>query len=283
MCIIYIIVRGGKRMKDYFVLNNGVKIPSIALGTFKVEDGNEVINAVKWAIETGYRHIDTAAIYKNEVGVGKGIKESGIDRKKIFVTTKVWNDNQGYKSTLKAFEDSLERLGLDYIDLYLIHWPKKLNLETWRALEKLYKDGRIRAIGVSNFKIHHLKEIMENFDIIPAINQVELHPQYPQDELRKFCNKHGIVVEAWAPLMQGRIFEIELFGQLAEKYNKSISQIALRWQLQMGVLPLPKSTKKDRIINNFNIFDFEISKEDMKKIEKLKGDRIGPDPDFITF
>ncbi len=270
-------------MKDYFVLNNGVKIPSIALGTFKVEDGNEVINAVKWAIETGYRHIDTAAIYKNEVGVGKGIKESGIDRKKIFVTTKVWNDNQGYKSTLKAFEDSLERLGLDYIDLYLIHWPKKLNLETWRALEKLYKDGRIRAIGVSNFKIHHLKEIMENFDIIPAINQVELHPQHPQDELRKFCNKHGIVVEAWAPLMQGRIFEIELFGQLAEKYNKSIAQIALRWQLQMGVLPLPKSTKKDRIINNFNIFDFEISKEDMKKIEKLKGDRIGPDPDFITF
>lgn len=270
-------------MKDYFILNNGVKIPSIALGTFKVEDGKEVEDAVKWALEAGYRHIDTAAIYKNEVGVGRGIKESGVKREEIFVTTKVWNSDQGYDSTLKAFETSLERLGLDYIDLYLIHWPKALNLETWRALEKLYKDKKVRAIGVSNFKIHHLKEVMENFDIVPAINQVELHPQYPQDELRKFCNDNGIVVEAWAPLMQGKIFDIELFKELSEKYNKTIAQVALRWQLQIGVLPLPKSIKKERIISNFNIFDFEIDKDDMKKIESLKGDRIGPDPDLITF
>lgn len=266
-------------------LLNGVKIPKIGFGTFKVENGEETVSSVKEALKFGYRHIDTARIYDNEESVGLGIRESGIDRKDIFLVTKVWNSDLGYEKTKEAFYKSLERLKTDYLDLYLIHWPKEKekNLGAWKAMEELYKEGKIRAIGVSNFKIHHLKELIKEAEIMPMINQVELHPQFPQEELREFCVKNNIAIEAWGPLMQGKIFEIDLMKELAKKYGKTISQIALRWHYQLGIITIPKSIKAERIIENANIFDFEISKEDMIRIEDLKGDRIGPDPDKINF
>jgi methylglyoxal/glyoxal reductase len=273
-----------KILNESVVLRNGVKMPWLGLGTFKVPEGETVIESVKEALSFGYRHIDTAAIYKNEEGVGIGIKESGVDRKDIFLVTKLWNTDQGYDSTLRAFETSLKKLQTDYLDLYLIHWPKPLNKETWRALEKLYGDGRIKSIGVSNFKIHHLKDIMDNFEVVPMVNQVEYHPQFPQTELKEFCDMHNIVLEAWAPLMQGKIFDIPLMKELSEKYGKTISQIALRWDIQKGVVTIPKSIKAERIKENAGIFDFVISDEDMSKIETLNtGVRLGPDPDNITF
>jgi diketogulonate reductase-like aldo/keto reductase len=274
-------------MKDLLstvTLNNGVKMPWVGFGTFKVENGKTTIEAVKEALRVGYRHIDTAAVYQNEEGVGTAIKEGGVPREDIFLVSKVWNSDQGYETTLKAFETSLKKLQTDYLDLYLIHWPKALNKETWRALEKLYKEGRIKAIGVSNFKVHHLEDLMASSEIVPAVNQVEFHPQFPQDEVREFCIKHNIQLEAWGPLMQGKIFNIPLMQELAEKYGKTVSQIALRWDLQMGVVTIPKSITPERIKENSDIFDFELSKEDMDKIATLNtGERIGPDPDTITF
>ncbi|MCY6482960.1 aldo/keto reductase [Clostridium aestuarii] len=273
-----------KNIKDCTVLNNEVKMPWLGFGTFKVEDGNKIVDAVKKALEIGYSHIDTAAIYGNEAGVGQAIKESGIKREEIFLVSKVWNSEQGYESTLRAFDESLNKLNTDYLDLYLIHWPKELTKETWKALEKLYKEGRVRAIGVSNFKVHHLKELMEDAEIMPMVNQVEFHPQFPQTELIEFCKKNNIQLTAWGPLMQGKIFELPLMKELAQKYNKSIAQIALRWDLQMGVVTIPKSIKSERIKSNSEIFDFEISDEDMKRISELNtGVRIGPDPDNIDF
>lgn len=267
--------------KDYITLNNGIAIPKIGFGTFKAENGKETVNSVKWALEAGYRHIDTASIYKNEESVGQGIKESGIKRENIFLTSKLWNDDQGYENTFKAFEESLKRLNTDYLDLYLIHWPQILNLQTWRAIEELYYDKKIRAIGVSNFQEEHLIELLENCRVKPMINQIELHPQFPQEKLRSFCQKHDIAVEAWGPLMQGKIFSIPLMKELAEKYNKTIAQITLRWHYQIGVISLPKSVKKERIFSNIDIFDFEIKKEDMEKIKSLKGERIGTHPDLV--
>ena len=271
-------------IKECSTLSNGLKMPWLGFGTFKVPDGKVVEEAVKEALRLGYRHIDTAAIYKNEEGVGQAIKDSGVPREEIFLVSKVWNTDQGYESTLKAFETSLKKLQTDYLDLYLIHWPKTLNKETWKALEKLYKQGRVKAIGVSNFKLHHLEELLEDAEIIPMVNQVEFHPQFPQTEIMEICKKHNIQLEAWGPLMQGKIFEIPLMKELAEKYNKTISQIALRWDLQMGIVTIPKSITPERIKENMNIFDFEISKEDMDRIAQLNiGERIGPDPDHITF
>ncbi|MEJ2567419.1 MAG: aldo/keto reductase, partial [candidate division WOR-3 bacterium] len=231
----------------------------------------------------GYRLIDTASIYGNEKGVGRGIEESDIPREEIFLTSKVWNTEQGYENTLRAFEASLERLRTDYLDLYLIHWPKPASSETWKALERLYRSGKVKAIGVSNFMIHHLESLLESCEIIPMVDQVELHPQFPQDELRKFCGEHGIVVEAWGPLMQGKVFHVPLMKALSEKYGKKIAQITLRWHYQLGHVAIPKSSKPERIRSNIDIFDFEISDEDMKKIETLKGERIGPHPDRIAF
>lgn len=271
-------------INNYTVLSNGVKMPRLGFGTFKVEDGKQTIESVKHALKVGYRHIDAASIYQNEEGVGQGIKESGVLREEIFLTSKVWNSDQGYESTLKAFEESLKKLGTDYLDLYLIHWPKELNNETWRALEKLYKEGKVRAIGVSNFKEHHLEDLMKNAEIMPMVNQVEFHPQLPQTELLKFCKDNNIQLEAWGPLMQGKVFEIELMKELAEKYNKTIAQIVLRWDIQMGIVTIPKSIKPQRIENNMKVFDFEISEEDMERIASLNtGERIGPDPDNINF
>ena len=264
-------------------LSNGVEIPQIGFGTFKIPDDVSV-EAVKTAIEAGYRHIDTAAIYRNENGVGKGIKESGIPRNEIFLTSKLWNDEQGYDTTLKAFDDTLKRLGTDYLDLFLIHWPKDKNEESWKALEKLYKDGRVKSIGVSNFKEHHLDDLLTEAEIVPMINQVELHPQFPQEEIRKYCKEKGIVVEAWASLMQGQIFDKEKVKRIAEKHGKTISQIGIRWAVQKGVVTIPKYTHTQRIKDNLNVFDFELDNEDMIKMAELNtGVRIGKDPDKIDF
>ncbi|WP_430742392.1 aldo/keto reductase [Bacillus atrophaeus] len=272
-------------LKDTVKLHNGVEMPRFGLGVFKVENGSEATESVKAAIKNGYRSIDTAAIYKNEEGVGAGIKESGVARDELFITSKVWNEDQGYETTLAAFEKSLERLELDYLDLYLIHWPGKDKYkDTWRALEKLYKDGKVRAIGVSNFQVHHLEELLKDAEIKPMVNQVEFHPCLTQVELREYCKKQGIQVEAWSPLMQGQLLDNEVLKQIAEKHNKSVAQIILRWDLQQDVITIPKSIKEHRIIENADIFDFELSQEDIEKINALnKDERVGPNPDELLF
>lgn len=268
-------------IKSCTILNNGVKMPWIGFGTYKA-DGPSVINSVKEALKVGYGHIDTAAFYKNEDGVGTGIKESKVPREKIFLTSKVWISDEGYEKTLKAFETSIKKLKTDYLDLYLIHWPNPLHNETWRALEKLYKEGYVRAIGVSNFTAGHLKDLMSNAEIMPMVNQVEFHPLLVQNDLREFCQKNSIQLEAWSPLMRGKVFEIPLLKELAKKYKKTVSQIVLRWDLQMGVVTIPKSTTPSRIKENTDIFDFEISKDDMAKIQQLdKGIRTGSEPDEV--
>jgi methylglyoxal/glyoxal reductase len=264
-------------------LHNGVKMPWLGLGVFLVKDGEEVVDSVKTAIEVGYRSIDTAAIYKNEEGVGKAIAESNVPREELFITTKLWNADQGYEATLAAFDVSMEKLSLDYLDLYLIHWPLPSQgkyVETWKALEKLYKDGRVRAIGVSNFKIHHLEEIIANCEIVPMVNQVEYHPVFNQHELHAFCKKHSIQLEAWSPLMQGGLLEEPALVEIANKYNKSTAQIIIRWDIQSGVVTIPKSVKSHRISENADVFDFELSQEDMDSINALNQDqRQFADPD----
>lgn len=265
-------------------LNNGVEIPILGYGTYKMEDGKDAVNSVLYALEVGYRHIDTASLYKNEKSVGEAIKNSGINRSDIFLTTKVWNDDRGYDNTLKAFDRSIKKLDTDYVDLYLIHWPKDMNVETWKALERLYEEKRVRAIGVSNFKEHHLEEIFKNSNIVPTINQVEFHPKLSQPKLREFCNSKGIVLEAWSPLMRGKVFSIDLLNELSKIYNKTIPQIVLRWNIQLGVVTIPKSANKERIKENFDVFDFTLSKEHMDKINSLDDScRIGKDPDNIDF
>ncbi|MFA1778890.1 aldo/keto reductase [Bacillus amyloliquefaciens] len=270
-------------------LHNGVEMPWFGIGVFKVEEGAELVNAVKTALVHGYRSVDTAAIYGNEEGVGEGIRqglqEAGLKRKDIFVTSKVWNADLGYEETLKAFDTSLEKLGLDYLDLYLIHWPVEGKyIDAWRALETLYRDGRIKAIGVSNFQIHHLKHLMKETEIKPMINQVEYHPRLTQKELLAFCTEQGIQLEAWSPLMQGQLLDHPVLQEIAEKYGKSAAQVILRWDLQNGVITIPKSTKKHRIEENANVFDFELSADDMKRIDDLNENlRVGPDPDNFDF
>lgn len=272
-----------KSLQSTTILHNGVKMPWLGLGVFQVKDGEEVVSSVNYALEFGYRSIDTAAFYKNEDGVGKAIAESNVPREELFITSKVWNSNQGYDSTLAAFGESMEKLGLEYLDLYLIHWPVPSQgkyLDTWRALEKLYKDGRIRAIGVSNFNIHHLQDIIANCEIKPMVNQVEYHPRLNQKELLKFCKKNEIQLEAWSPLMQGALLDERILVEIANKYNKSTTQVILRWDLQNEVVTIPKSVKPYRIAENANVFDFELTQEDMDKINALNQDkRIGPDPD----
>lgn len=279
----------GKHLQDTTTLNNGVKMPWFGLGVFKVEEGPELINAVKAAIKHGYRSIDTAAIYENEEGVGQGIREAieetGISREDLFVTSKVWNADLGYESTIAAYETSLAKLGLEYLDLYLIHWPVEGKYkEAWRALETLYKEGRVKAIGVSNFQIHHLEDLMKDAEIKPVINQVEYHPRLTQKELQAFCQKHDIQLEAWSPLMQGQLLENDVLQEISRKYGKSVAQVILRWDLQNGVVTIPKSTKEHRIIENSSVFDFELTKEDMERIDGLNENlRVGPDPDHFDF
>ncbi|MAU14766.1 MAG: aldo/keto reductase [Muricauda sp.] len=272
-------------LQGSFELHNGVQMPYLGLGVYQSENGSEVINAVKTALNHGYRHIDTAAFYHNEEGVGVGIKESNVDRKDVFLVSKVWNTDQGYDSTLKAFDASLKRLGTEYLDLYLIHWPKgELSKETWKALERLYKEKRVRAIGVSNFLQHHLEDLLTSAEIVPMVNQMEFHPYLVQQDLIDYCNAKSIQYEAWSPLMQGNIFDLDIMKDVASKYNKTIAQIVLRWDLQKGVVTIPKSSKKERIISNSELFDFELSEEDMKLLDGLdRGKRFGPDPDNFDF
>ncbi|GAB2697849.1 aldo/keto reductase [Paenibacillus thermoaerophilus] len=270
---------------DAVTLANGVRMPWVGLGVWRVEDGDVVINSVKAALAAGYRSIDTAAIYRNEEGVGRAIAESGIPRDELFITTKVWNADQGYDSTLRAFEASMEKLGLETLDLYLIHWPmpkKGRFKETWKALEKLYKEKRVRAIGVSNFQPAHLDALMADAEVKPMVNQVELHPRLAQRELREYCRRHGIQIEAWSPLGQGQLLEDPTLKEIAQKYGKTTAQVILRWDLQNGVVVIPKSVNADRIASNAQLFDFELSAEDMARIDALDcGGRIGPDPDVL--
>jgi len=270
-------------LTSFTTLHNGVKMPWLGLGVFKVQEGEEVVNAVKTAIEVGYRSIDTAAIYKNEEGVGRAIAESHVPREDLFITSKVWNKDQGYESTLAAFDDSLKKLGLDYLDLYLIHWPqpsKGLFVETWKALEKLYKDGRVRAIGVSNFKETHLEQLLSECEIKPMVNQVEYHPKLTQKSLHEFCKKHNIQLEAWSPLMQGQLLNEPTLVEIANKYGKSTAQVIIRWDLQNEVVTIPKSITPHRIQENANVFDFELTEDEMNQISALNEDkRVGPDPD----
>ncbi|MDZ5474008.1 aldo/keto reductase [Bacillus sp. 31A1R] len=272
-------------LQDTTTLHNGVKMPWFGLGVFKVQEGEEVVESVKAAIRNGYKSIDTAAVYKNEEGVGQAIKDSGVPREELFITTKVWNSDQGYENTLQAFETSLEKLGLDYLDLYLIHWPVAGKYkDTWKALEKLYKDGRVKAIGVSNFHVHHLEDLLSIAEIKPMVNQIEYHPHLTQKEVHDFCKKEGIQLEAWSPLKQGVLLDEPVIVEIAEKHQKSPAQIILRWDLQNEVVTIPKSIKETRIIENADIFDFELTSEDMEKISSLnKNERIGPDPDNFNF
>ncbi|WP_010532051.1 aldo/keto reductase [Lentibacillus jeotgali] len=270
-----------RNLQDTVMLNNGVKIPGFGLGVYKVEDGSVTVESVKAALNNGYRSIDTASFYDNERGVGQGIKESGIPREEIFVTSKVWNDEQGYENTLQAFEDSLEKLGTDYLDLYLIHWPVKGKYkDTWKAMEKLYEEGKVRAIGVSNFHIHHLKDLMADSSVKPVIDQVEYHPHLTQEELRAFCEQENIQLEAWSPLKKGRLMDEPVIAELSEKYGKTSAQVILRWDVQNDVITIPKTTHEHRIKENADIFDFELTKDEMKQISNLnQDDRTGKNPD----
>lgn len=272
-------------INDCTVLNNGLEMPWLGFGVFKVEEGDEVEQAVRAALQSGYRSIDTAALYNNERGVGRAMCASGISREEIFLTTKVWNDDMRAKRTLAAFDESLERLGTDYVDLYLVHWPVAgYYKETWKAMEEIYASGRAKAIGVSNFTIHHLEDVLGDCEIVPAVNQIEFHPLLVQADLLAFCASQDIRVEAWSPLMRGRILQEETITAIAEKYGKTAAQVILRWDLQHGVVTIPKSVHAERIEENADIFDFMLSEADMQALDALDaGERVGPDPDDFDF
>lgn len=281
-----------KKITDTYKLSNAVEIPCLGFGTWQTPDGEETVSSVKCALKAGYRHIDTAAIYRNESSVGEAIRESGIDRKEVFVTSKVWNKCRGYDLAMQGFERSMSKLGLDYLDLYLIHWPasesryedwKELNKGTWKALSELYKAGNIKAIGVSNFLPHHLEPLMD-CEIQPMVDQIEFHPGYMQKETVDFCKANGILVEAWSPLGTGRMLTNETLREIASKYNRSAAQLCIRWCIQNGTLPLPKSVTPSRIEENSKVFDFNISDEDMKIINGLDNfGGSGLHPDKVEF
>lgn len=280
------------KLSDTFKLNNGYHIPCVGYGTWKMPGGNIGVSSVAKAIEAGYRHIDTAAYYFNEESVGEGIRKSGIERKEIFVTSKVFNYDRGYHKTLAAFEKTMNNLQTDYLDLYLIHWPavakhyknwEEINIDTWRAITELYKAGRIKAIGVSNFKPHHLAALMKT-EVIPMVNQIEYHPGLIQKESVEFCKENNILVEAWSPLVRGLALGNRTLKDIAAKYGKSAAQLCVRWCLQNGILPLPKSVTPSRIEENAQVFDFEISGEDMETINSMEYfGGSGLDPDNVDF
>jgi methylglyoxal/glyoxal reductase len=261
-------------------LNNGVEMPYLGLGTWQSNEGPEVVNAVHYALDCGYRLIDTASFYQNEKGIGEALKEHDIDRKELFITTKVWNTDQGYDETLKAFDQSLNLLQTDYLDLYLVHWPVTGKyLETWKALEKLYADGKVRAIGVSNFLQVHLDKLLPETTITPMVNQMEFHPHLIQQSLLDFCKSQDILYQAWSPIMQGGVFDILVLKKISKKYRKNAAQITLRWDLQKGVATIPKSANQARIGSNADLFDFELTSEEMIQIDALdKNHRYGFDP-----
>lgn len=273
-----------------FKLNNGIEIPALGYGTFRSEEGQDLAANVKYAIQAGYRSIDTAFIYQNETSVGAGIQaaiEEGIvTREELFITTKVWNDGINYEETIQAYEDSLKRLGLDYVDLYLIHWPgqDEAYIDVWKALETLYKEKRVRAIGVCNFHQHHLENLLAKTEIVPAINQIQLSPKLTQTALRAFCAEHSIVVEAWSPLINGEILTNDTLQAIASKHQKTVAQIVLHWNIQSQIVTIPKSMTPARIDENFHIFDFELDAEDLAAIEALNADfHYGPNPEDFNF
>lgn len=282
-----------KDLKDTFTLSNGSGIPCMGYGTYQTMDG-EIEEAIVKAVEAGYRHIDTAAFYHNEEGVGRGVAQCAVPRGELFVTSKVWNTDRGYEQAKASFEKSLERLGLQYLDLLLIHWPAnrrqfgeqaaKINADTWKAFEELYEEGRVKAIGVSNFYPHHLEELAVTANICPMVNQIEFHPGWAQADVVQYCQKKGIVVEAWSPLGRRSVLENKVLQDIAAGHNKSTAQISLRWALQHGVVALPKSVSRERMEENADIFNFELSEEEMGQIDKLE--RIGGqcvNPDEIDF
>lgn len=266
-------------------LHGNVNIPLLGFGTFKVKDGEDVEQAVTTALELGYRHIDTAMIYRNEEGVGRAVAESGTDRSEIFVTTKVWNSDQGYEPTLAGIDASLERLGMDYVDLYLVHWPKPENtVETWRAMEEIQETGKARAIGVSNFLTHHLDLLLEYANVIPSINQIQFHPHLQSPDLVEYCDERGIVIEAWGPLKQGLIMDDPELSAIASSHGVNVPQVVLRWMLQRGIVAIPKSVTPSRIAENADLYGFELSSEEMDTINAMdRDDRVGPHPDHIDF
>ena len=266
-------------------LNNGVEMPYFGLGVYQLKEGDEIQTAIHCALDAGYRHFDTAALYYNEAGVGKAINSHPIDRKEVFVTSKVWNSDQGYDNTLKAFDVSMDKLGFDYLDLYLIHWPVKgMYKDTWKALETIYKAGRVKAIGVSNFLQNHLEDVLAIAEFVPSVNQMEFHPYLVQQKLIDFCQQHQIQYEAWSPLMQGKILDVSLLKSIGEKYQKNPVQVVLRWNLQKGVATIPKSSKPHRIIENADIFDFALTPAEVHQIDALdRAQRIGPDPNTFDF
>ena len=279
--------------KDTYTLPNGVKIPCLGFGTWQTPDGETAVRSVLCALEAGYTHIDTAQAYGNEESVGKAIRLSGIPRGELFITTKLWNANHSYELAMRSFEESMNKLGLDYLDLFLIHWPNPIafrdhwqqaNAESWKAMEELVDAGRVRAIGVSNFLPHHLDALKKTARIAPQVNQIRLCPGDTQDETVAFCRERGMVVEAYSPMGTGRIFAVPEMRKMAEKYGRSVAQICVRWSLQRGYLPLPKSVTPDRIRENLRVFDFALSEEDVRLIADLKG-CVGyhSDPDNRTF
>lgn len=266
-------------MKD-LILNNGVKMSQLGMGVYQLRP-EEAVDAIRQAIDLGYTSFDTAVLYGNEKEVGEAIRQSGQKREKFFVTTKLWNTDQGYDSTLRAFEESDKRLGLGYVDLYLIHWPgKDKYVETYRAMERLLKEGRVRAIGVSNFNQHHLETLMEETEIVPAVNQIELHPLFSQRQLVAWCQSQGIAVEAWRPIAQGRVMDIPLLQELGKKYGKTPVQITLRWHVEHGVIVIPKSGQPERMAANADIWDFSLTPEEVERIDALDtGCRLSNDPE----
>lgn len=265
-------------------LNDGNQMPQIGLGVWQSKGGDE-IKAVEWALEAGYRHIDTAAIYKNEEGVGQGLRNAGLSRDEVFVTTKLWNDDIRAGNARQALETSLKKLKLDYVDLYLLHWHVDGGLKAWKELEQFQTEGLVKSIGVSNYMPEHLDELIAQSEVIPAVNQIEFHPYNQQQDVLDACVKHDITITAWSPLMQGHFKDEPIFATLAEKYGKTSAQVLLRWDMQRGVITIPKSVNQGRIQQNFNVLDFEISAADMQLIDGLnrEGGRFGPDPRDFDF
>ncbi len=282
-----------KGLTDVFTLKNGVTIPCVGFGTWQSPDGEVAAEAVKYALEAGYRHIDTAEGYHNEGSVAEGIRRSGVKREDIFITTKLINDQHGYEETLRAFEGSLKLLDTDYVDLFLIHWPAPKAIrdnwewysrETWRAFEKLYKEGRVRAIGLSNYWTRHIEHLLKYAEIMPQVDQIEYHISWTNDDTVGTCRKYGILTEAWSPLRTGEIFKNEKVAAMAAKYGRSIAQLCIRWVLQKGLLPLPKSVHRERIEENAKLFDFEITEEDMKYLDSIDDcGWSGKHPDTVWF
>ena len=272
---------------DYQELNNGVKIPMLGLGVFRMDDEKEAYKSVRTAIELGYRHIDTAMIYENEEPVGRAIRESGVSRDDFFVTTKLWNDDIVKGNAQKALDTSLRKLGLDYVDLYLVHWPiKDKYVSVWKDMEKIAANDKVRAIGVSNYQEKHLKEVLNMRSLIPAVNQIELHPYLSQQGLVEYCSKHDIKIESWSPLCANKndLLNEQILKDLAEKYSKTSAQVVLRWNIERGLIVIPKSSNPGRQEENLNIFDFALTSEDVQKINSLNKDmRVGPHPDVVGF